>query len=354
MKVDKTLVFFGLEMDNRSTLLQSNIDLLRAFSLYFEDVLVVVTHLGEIPNDLQMHSFIELGGGSLLKRLRAILRLLLVAFQVLQKRNDVSVFHHMSHRTVIFPGMIFRVLGIKQILWYSHHSIPLTLKSASRIVNCIVTPSKFSFPIDTSKVRVIGQAVDSNSIYKNFKESRYKNVYRILSVGRVSRAKKLDKFVDIAQSLDRGCNTELCLVGEVQDHKYLEELRELTVLYGCKLENYGPVDRKKVFEQMTRFCFYFSGTPRGVDRAAIEAAMSGCIVLSENYGTLKLIGMYEFWSEMGYSSPPGLAQQYLFLKRLTPYQLSQIGVKSSRISEELNDVKQTVQRIILMFADLEI
>ena len=41
----------------------------------------------------------------------------------------------MSHYSVIFPGIFFRLLGVKQGLWYAHAHKSFSLFLATRIAN---------------------------------------------------------------------------------------------------------------------------------------------------------------------------------------------------------------------------
>lgn len=328
--------------------MQSNIDLVRQFSSIYNEILIVSTHVGEIPDDLKKYRCFEIGGGTPRHRFRAVLRLIWLTIVILKSMKDASVYHHMSHRTAVFPGVIFKIFGLRQILWYSHHSVPFTLKYALKIVDLVVTPSRYSFPLNSKKVFSIGQAINIKSIPKSFADERYTNRQDILSVGRVSHAKCLNKFTEILE-MNQDKNLKLIVVGEVQNEAYLEELKVAIRSLGGELILRGPVKRREIFGQLTSYCFYFSGTPRGVDRAVIEAAVSGCIVLSDNIGTLELIGLGKYWESKGFETPPPILHQFNHFFSYSPKELKQVARMSSEVASEKNDLESRVVEIKSLF-----
>ena len=349
MRAKGKLIIFCLEFDNNSKLLQSNIDLVRAFAPHCDNILVVATHLGVIPEDLSGFQFIELGGGTTRGRILAIARLLRLILLILFRWRKSWIFHHMSHRTAIFPGIVLKVFRFKQLLWYSHHSAPSSLRIAVKFVNEIVTPSKFSFPLSTRKVQVVGQAVDSSIIPVNFRESRYRQTTRVLSVGRISEAKEIEKFLNLVQKIERSEKLSLILLGETQNLSYLEGISKALNLMGGEVEVHGAVNRKEALHYMTNYGLYFSGTPKGVDRALIEAAMSGCLILTDNAGALELTGMDTILKEGGVRNFQDISQQYVYLSSLSPRQRRNLGVKVSQTARKTSDVHYAVSKILSLY-----
>jgi len=339
------LLLFNLEMSDESRLLQSNIAMVRAFKEIYKEVTVVTTHLGSIPNDLKNVRVVELGGGSLWHRLRALMRLSRISVSIISNTKNLHVFHHMSHRTAVFPGILFKIIGIPQVLWYSHAAHSISLLVALKIVDNVVTPSEHSFPFSDRKVIFVGQAIDMERIETVLTRRRFSAKPVILSVGRVSRAKHLER---LANSLVLSPIREIkkvVLVGETRDSKYLNELELLFEAANVELETPGSVSPRKVPQILSQHWLYFTGTPAGVDRAAVEAAAAGCLVVSENKGLLELCGMSDFWSSKNGKSIPSITSQISSILNLDVTQRMNLSQQVSLTTRSKNDVRHTTRKI---------
>jgi hypothetical protein len=122
MNVKKNrIVIFNLSMNLDNHVLANTNLWVNEFSKHFERVHVYSTHVGRysVPNNVCVE---EIGGGSFRKRAVALAKLTFIAFKLYKVRKDVVVFHHQSPRTAVYPGIIFRIFGVNQGLWYSHSS----------------------------------------------------------------------------------------------------------------------------------------------------------------------------------------------------------------------------------------
>ena len=115
----KTLIIYNLETDLDSQVLAAAHDWVEAFAAQVDKVFVYSTHVGRtnLPANVVVK---ELGGGSFLKRLVGLFRLYKSFAIALKHQSSVCMFHHMSPRTLLFVGPLYKIAGIKQGLWYSH------------------------------------------------------------------------------------------------------------------------------------------------------------------------------------------------------------------------------------------
>lgn len=344
----KSLLIFNLELDNDSLLLQSNVEWVRAFSKIYREIACVSTRAGLIPDDIKHVQIKELGGGKLTSRIIALLRLIKVLCQYAFKR-DLHIFHHMSHRTVIFPGIFFKLLGRPQALWYSHKHKGRGLSLSTHIANIIFSPSIASYPIPNRKIIDIGQAIFVEKYKQISKYERYENIDKILSVGRVSPAKKLEALAQVKLSANM---YEFDVIGPIQDSEYAQFLKKKYGDLGVRLRLMGSMHPNLLPKTMSRYNVYFTGTPAGVDRAAIEAAMCGCIVLSQNDAVVSLVGLKEVWLNMGIAHLD-VESQLNQLKALDARERFYLAKVSQEFTRKNNNVYGAVFKIKNCLENLE-
>ncbi len=79
-----------------------------------------------------------------------------------ERKNYDTVFVHMNYEYVNLGGFFWRLLGKKIGLWYAHGYAPLGLKTAAKLVDIIFTSTKSGCRIDSNKINVIGQGIDTD------------------------------------------------------------------------------------------------------------------------------------------------------------------------------------------------
>jgi len=346
----KFAILFNLEMDASSVLLSSNVGWVEEFAKKYEKLWVVSTHIGEIPHKLSDVQFFELGGGTIARKIYALIKLTKMFLKVLASGKKPVVFHHMSHRTAVYPGILFKFLGSRQIMWYSHLKRAKLLNAALHVVDYVVTPTLESFPIENSKVKAVGQAIKVKDFNFKIDEQSVQNRHQVLSVGRISPAKQLEGILIDSSWEKVNCFNELVLAGPVLDENYLRYLKELSDRSGWKVKNLGPVKYDQISTLHKRFTFYFMGTPKAIDRAAIEACCSGLIPVSSNLGLMYLTGMEAVWSRLGHKKVPDLLKQLEILSSLSDRVVRDIQFEISRESRMRNDIVTTTRQIFDLFA----
>lgn len=345
------LLVFMLEFDEDSDVLASNIGWVRAFSRKYLTVTVWATKVGKIPLDLPSNVTVnEFGGGTLIKRLKAIRRLLWLACSI--RKNDVQIFHHMIHYTAIFPGVLFRIKGLRQILWYSHRVAGFGLFLALRFVNHVVAPARGSFPLNRLKTAIgLGQAIDiSNLERSNMSMQVNREVSKIVSLGRVNRIKNLHQLLEAMSMNQHRHLYEIQFVGPIQDGNYKAELYNFASSHGIRISFAPPVKYAEVADILRSADFYFSGTINAVDRAAIEAAICGCFIVSENLNLLELSGMAQVWKLLGKDyTKLTLNEQFLYLSEIGASTSQSLRNQISDFAKAHNSVDWVVGQIMTIY-----
>lgn len=341
------LIVFNLETDLDSQVLASAVSWIDELSKSFEEVHVFSTHVGRnnLPENVTVS---EIGGGSFLARLRAVAFLIKSARLVKDKPSSWTVFHHMSSRTCFLLGLYFKLMRVRQVLWYSHSHASWDLILGYRFMDVIVTPTPSAFPLKSSKVRVTGHAIKPPSLNLDFE-----SVHRsgIISLGRITKVKNLTKLSSTLKDLQKNELSQLrraTLVGPIgEDEDYAQEVFAEFSKLQIEFDFTGALSHENARERLNQNSLYFTGTPKSVDKATIEAAMAGCFVVSETIEALELSGMIEVWRLCGYDTPPPLNIQISTLLSLNEEKTAEFRKMVSKSSIEMNRIETTIGKIAL-------
>lgn len=340
LNVQKLLIF-NLETNSESPVLAVGIDWIIELNKHFDTTEVGSTHLGK-RNEIGKIRVEEIGGGNLLKRLRAILRLSRLSVPLIFHRGEYFVFHHMSPRTAVFPGIIFRMIGIPQGLWYSHASKPISLRIAKRTVNYIFTSTKKSFPIHSNKITIVGHGIPIRK-FKGVK-GKVKRTGAILYLGRISPVKRL---IFLMEELSRlSPQLPVVFVGSDDQSEYARELNLIAKNAQINLTINKSINYSEVPQMMSSFKYFYSGTRGSVDKAALEAAIAGCLILSAEQITLDLTGMSAGWAFIKQKTPQSIADQIRLLESLEDDELHKLRKIVTEECIKKNNLESTVTKIV--------
>jgi len=340
----KTLIIYNLETDLDSQVLAAAHDWVEAFAAQVDKVFVYSTHVGrtKLPANVVVK---ELGGGSFLKRFVGLFRLYKSFAISLKHRSSVCVFHHMSPRTLLIVGPLYKIAGIKQGLWYSHSKKSPSLKYSQVFANRIFTSTPSAIPISNGRVRYVGHGIKSQSLLDALNSSTKKRE-GILALGRIVPVKNIELAIS-AISKSKYKDLQLTCIGpHLSESEYVKSLTDLAVSHQVELKLEQALPYSKIPQVLSGFEFIFTGTPRSVDKAVIEGAMSGCFVLAVEKEILEMTGMLEVWRDLGYSDFPQLSEQLNVLCTLDVAIEQTLRTKLSVEAVLLNEVNSTVKKIL--------
>ncbi len=290
-----SIYFYCLEFGEESELLSVTKDWAFGFEEIGFEVVVIATHtrIGSNPSSIRV---IELGGGTFWFRARALIRLFRVLIEILQKRKACSVFYHMNHKALALQGWALKAFRVHQTLWYSHAKHDKWLYAANNFADLIMTTNREAYPLVHSSIIPVGQAVNHQRfkrVEKSIKEIN--SVIEIVSVGRVSRAKALENIFYELTPVAKKRKIVLHFYGPILDRKYADELEMLARESNIELEFRETVKYQELPTILQKYNLYFTGTEKAIDKAAVEAAMSGLIILSNNMNLLRILGLSSFY-----------------------------------------------------------
>lgn len=247
---------------------------------------------------VEIISLKDLGPGGKVSRAWRLLRLV--------RRGEYdAVFVHMNPEYLVVAGWLWRLLGKKTGLWYTHKNVDLKLRIATRFTDVIFTASKESFRLPSGKVRVMGHGIDTDFFCPD------PNVVRgnaALSVGRLMRSKRHDLAIRAAVREHR----ELRIAGEGPERKNLETLaREL----GANVIFLGALTQTQLRDEYRKASYLIHTSETGsLDKVVLEALACGCPVQT-NDPALKHLEQ----------AGPGYIREHHSLKNLIPAILKELA-----------------------------
>jgi glycosyltransferase involved in cell wall biosynthesis len=335
------LFIYNLSTDEENSVLAFTQDWINAFALKFGRVDVYSTHVGKF-NTLGNVYVHETGGGNAWLRVRALFRLSKSSLRVLRNRKNSYVFHHMSVKTVIFPGVIYKIAHVPQVLWYSHSAVTPELKTATRIIDKVVTSVENAFPIQSSKVVHVGHGLKFNDSFENYSQSKTRS--GIVYLGRITKIKNLEYLLEEMNRVEyRGT---IDFIGPIADLYYKECLRAIASKGKYTLSFKSEIPHPRIFSTLSSYEFCYTGTPNSVDKATLEACASGCILITEMQPSIQLTGLDRAWKELSIQSGLRLGDQYLAIQQLKINEIEEIRRITVEATIAMNEVKSTVSKIL--------
>jgi glycosyltransferase involved in cell wall biosynthesis len=350
--IDRTLIIYNLETNLDSHVLASAHDWIEEFSLNYSQVFVYTTHKGrlDLPKNVTV---IETGGGTIQKRLLAVGKLLSSLNRILRNRSKTDVFHHMSSYTLLFLGLPIKLIKVPQIIWYSHSVADFSLRIGARFAGQIVSATSQTVPkLSGTVVHPIGHGISLPRLGEIPKNShRHQG---IISVGRVVNIKKIEDAITAISNLPRDLRRDLgnlTLVGPYEERSnYLSFLHQESSKYEVDMELLGPMDYRNIPSLFAKTSIVFTGTPKSADKAALEAAMMGCLVLTTNESVQKLTGMDQVLPDK--ETATNLRGQLVWMLSLSDVEIGKIRNIVATTSREMNSLENLVLKIVNNFEKL--
>jgi glycosyltransferase involved in cell wall biosynthesis len=344
MKMERQLLVFCLEYDQNSILVSHAYFWIRELSKYFDKTTVVCVRAAS-SKSVEHFEIMEIGGGSLWNRVRALLRLTIVSMRIFSRRKNLVIFHHMLIQPLAIFGWFYRILGVPQLLWYSHSTKSLTLRIGARFCNSIVSPNRDCFPIkNCRKVIEVGHGIQVEPF-----ERVWDNPHRSRSIavlGRVSRIKNIHVIVKAVSRFQKKNNRRIMIdvIGPILDDTYCKYLEELAKDEKVAIRFMPAQHASDVPKLLCGYRYVFNGNPGTLDKSAVEAVLAGCILITEVGPALELTGMYKVWSDLNYINP-SLDKQISIAETLSEEKIAQIRKELFQSARRNNELKGTINRI---------
>ncbi len=309
------------------------------------DVIALQTG-GSLPPNVRYHS---LGKDAGVSRLGRWLRFGALLAKLVPQSD--AIFCMFSAAFVLASWPLARVFSKPIALWYAHGHIPLDLRLAELLANRIVTSSPHGFQLRSSKVRVVGQGIDT-SVFVPAAE-RSSNVWTISSVGRLTRVKRYEDLVLAAKLLtDKGItNFKVQIVGQPvgsKDEQYKESLETLIRQHNLQqwVELVGAVPFAEILTtyQLSDVVVNL-GETGSMDKVVLEAMACGVPVLSANNSYYDLLSRIHKNLILERRRPDQIAERLAWLYSLSEAELEELGMSLRNVVVQEHSLANLVSRI---------
>ena len=291
------LIFVTRKVDRGDALAGFVFTWLRALAQEVESLLVICLEQGDtagLPPNVAVYSMGKEQGESRFRILGNYLRLLLGLL-----RQADGVFIHMHPVYAIAAWLPAKLYKKKLVLWYTHKSVDLKLRLAHFLVDEVLTASKESFRLPSSKVKIIGHGIDLAKFTPSFispypakrdRGRKSRGGFKIVSVGRISPVKDYETLLKAMKSFKDQGITDIDLeiygrVGLPEHQSYFDAL--VTFVHNADLEDIvkfqGELNYEYVDEVYQEADLFVNLSRTGsLDKSVLEAAACGTLVLTSN------------------------------------------------------------------------
>jgi glycosyltransferase involved in cell wall biosynthesis len=207
-----------------------------------------------------------------------------------------AVFIHMNADWAYRLAPCWRRFGIPVLLWYAHGTVTNRLRRAHEQAACVVTSTPEGFRIPSSKVRVIGQGIDTDLFTPP--ASRPDNA-TIVAVGRVSRRKSVDLMLETLAWLKTNAPQypfNLRIIGPTltrDDRAYAAELADTVRRrgdLGSRVTFEGPRAMGELPAVYGSAFLHLNLSQTGsMDKTILESLACGCPTLTANEAVFPLL-----------------------------------------------------------------
>jgi len=264
-------------------------------------------------------------------------------------RNEYdSVFVHMNPEYVLASGLLWRFLGKKISLWYTHKNVDWKLRLAEKLAHRVFTASRESFRLESSKVMAVGHGIDMQLFTTRREEARGKNELRLLTVGRISSTKQIDVIISALGAIVRkNIDARLTIVGvpvTEGDQTYSAEIKNMVgrKRHSGKVHFIGAVTHNKLPAYYEDADVFINMSRTGsLDKSVLEALAVGIPVVTGNEAFCDLLSPLHLWISEG--NPDAVAETILGSRQVDMRKISERVRKEHSLTSLISNIVATLE-----------
>lgn len=239
----------------------------------------------DLPPNVSEHSLGKESarGSRFSKRILYSLRLIHYAWKYRREYNDVLV--HLSSEYILVTGLLWKALGKRVGFWHNDAEASLRTRIAIALSDVLFYSSDNAFVAKYAHARKIPMGVDVGMYEAAGRRAENRS---LLFLGRITEKKRLDVVLSALGHLtEKGVKFSFDIYGPAGagDERYLESLRSKF----SRLERKNPIEFKGSIPHQETPAVYAAhgifihvGSRRGFNKTLLEAAVSGCVVVTSD------------------------------------------------------------------------
>ena len=290
------ILLINFVMDRNSPVLAWQHSVALRLAAKCERLVVLTERIGEceLPDNVEIHCVPRILTTPLrMLGARSLMNVPVWNWCVRERFN--AVFIHMNADWAYRLAPCWQQFGIPVLMWYAHGTVTNRLRRAHDQAACVVTSTPEGFGIPSSKVRVIGQGIDTDLFTPP--ASRPDNA-TIVAVGRVSRRKSLELMVETLAWLKTNAPQTpfgLRIIGPTltrDDRAYAAELADTVNRrnLGRQVTFEGPRAMGELPDIYGSAFLHLNLSQTGsMDKTILESLACGCPTLTSNASVFPLI-----------------------------------------------------------------
>lgn len=240
---------------------------IQEFAKHCEKVTVICLRKGKyvLPDNVKV---IELG-----KALRLVRAFRFWGICISHRHEYDKVFVHMNPEYIVVAGPLWKLMQKGIALWYTHKSVNLKLRVATFWAGVVLTASKESFRLRSTKVRVMGHGIDTDFFFPDTPVARGDWA---LSVGRLMPSKRHDLAIQMAGREGR----TLRIAGEGPERTRLEAFaRE----QHARVQFLGGLTQAQLRDEYRTAAYFIHTSETGsLDKVVLEALACGLKIITND------------------------------------------------------------------------
>lgn len=209
----------------------------------------------------------------------------------LEKEYD-SVFVHMNPEYVALAGLIWRGMGKKVALWYTHRNVDLKLRLAVMFSDVVFTASPEGCRVKSKKVKVVGHGIDVDLFGRAIREKLVgmNKTIHLAHFGRLTPIKNCDTIIESFALLKQKVEDDVVLSfvgGPATDGDKAYEAMLISLVKERRLTDQvtfvGNVSHDKLPAFLSTVDVTINATPTGgLDKVVLESMAAGVPVITSN------------------------------------------------------------------------
>jgi len=332
------ILFVTQTIDADHPVLAQTVDLVHELAARCEavDVLCDSVRRHDLPANVGLRTF---GAGTRPGRGLRFVRAATASVLPRATRPD-GVLVHMVPLFVLLLAPLVKPFRVPVLLWYTHWNASRSLRLALPLVTSVLSVSRGSFPLRTTKLQATGHAIDV-ARFAPGDASREEGPLRLLALGRTARWKGLDTMLKgLELAVRRGCDVQLEIRGPQLTEDERAHRAELEATVGASPVLRGrvrfepPLAREEIPDQLRRSDALLSATqPRAgetLDKVVYEAAACGVPVIASNTALDEFLAGLPLEFRFRPRDDAGLAELIVAFAAAPPGRRAEAGVELRR------------------------